>query len=93
MPRFIGNDARTGTQHIHPNAQQTVWRIRLTYTQQRLLPAEQVMCSLDTTDRGSRGTRAKRWYRWFASRDAIAQCRRSTRNMLDRACLIGPVAA
>ncbi len=92
MPKFIGNN-RQGVAIIHDNAQEAADRVRLTYSQQRLLPASNVVCSLDTTDRGSASSYAKRWYRWFASPAAINDCRRSTRNMLDRAGLIGPVAA
>jgi hypothetical protein len=94
MPRFIGNDARVGTQHLAPNMPEYPGvRVKLTYRQQLLLPAASVMCSLDTTDRGGARRYAKRWYRWFATSTAIADCRRSTRNMMDRAGLLGPVAA
>jgi hypothetical protein len=93
MPRFIGNSPRIGALHIYANAQPLPGvRAQLTYSQQRLLPADAVIVSLDTTDRGSKGRRAKRWFRWFATPDTINACRRATRNMLDRAGLSGPIA-
>ena len=93
MPKFIGNDARPETKHIHTDAMQTGERVRLTYAQQKLLPAAAVTCSLDTSDRGSKGSYAKRWYRWFASPDAINSCTRATQSMLARGRIQGPVAA
>lgn len=59
--------------------------VRLSYAQAKLLPAEVVRASLDTTDRGSKGSLAKRWYRWFAAADAIDACARSTPAMRARA--------
>jgi hypothetical protein len=90
MPKFIGNQARDGSIQIHDNALQNEDLVRLTYSQQKLLPASDVRYSLDTTDRGSKGTYAKRWYRWFTSRETITQSKRATQSMLTRAHVAGP---
>lgn len=77
MPNFIGR-VIMGASEIENNAKANDTRVRLSYSQAIRLPAEQVLCSLDTTDRGSRGSRAKRWYRWFAAPTAILACPAST---------------
>jgi hypothetical protein len=69
MPKFVGNP---GTAHLSRHNQDAgPGLVRLTYAQARLLPACDVACSLDTTDRGSKNSLAKRWYRWFARPDTI----------------------
>lgn len=84
MPRFIGNTIG-GAREIQDNAPELFpLRIRLTYAQAALLPAEDIEYSLDTSDRGGPGSLAKRWYRWFASADAIEACAKSTANMMAR---------
>lgn len=70
MPKFIGNKI-AGAEQIEDNAKETPTRVRITYVQAKKLPPSAVMCSLDTTDRGSKGSYAKRWYRWFADPSAI----------------------
>lgn len=86
MPKMIGNRI-DGASEIEANALASPGRIRLSYSQAKLLPAGDVMASLDTTDRGAARTRAKRWYRWFASPEAIERCPRSTKRMRDAVVL------
>lgn len=84
MPKFIGN-AISGATEIQANAATPPGHVRLSYSQAALLPAQQIVCSLDTTDRGGRRTYAKRWFRWFASSDHVLACPRATRLMRLRA--------
>lgn len=86
MPKLIGNVIH-GAVQIENNAKANANRIRITYSQAAKLAPTQVICSLDTTDRGGKGSYAKRWYRWFASPSAIAMSPNSTRNMRARAGL------
>lgn len=92
MPKMIGNWIEGATK-IEANASEDgETRVRLSYAQAVLLPASEIMASLDTTDCGSKRSLAKRWYRWFASADAILACPSSTCNMRDKA-LAAKVAA
>lgn len=81
MPKFVGSRIE-GARRIHDNAAPPLSHVPLTYAQARLLPASEVVCSLDTTDKGSAGCYAKRWFRWFAHRAAVMACKRSTPKML-----------
>lgn len=89
MPKFIGQKIENSTR-IQDNASEHPDRIRITYAQACMLPACEVLCSMDTMDRGSRGSYAKRWYRWFASPAAIL-AGRGTANMIARATRYGKV--
>jgi hypothetical protein len=85
MPKMIGNSIE-GAARIQDNAPAAGHeRVRLSYSQAILLPAGDVVCSLDTTDKGSPGRKAKRWYRWYASAAAILASPRSTKIMRERA--------
>lgn len=84
MPKFIGNQI-DGAKIIQDNAPETNERVKLSFSQARLMPPEQVLCSLDTTDRGSKGSLAKRWYRWFSHPKDILSNKRSTANMIAKA--------
>jgi hypothetical protein len=84
MPKFVGQTI-PGSSRIEDNMLPSSKRVKLTYSQARLMPPSHVMCSLDTTDRGSRGSLAKRWYIWYATPQAILTCPHSTANMMARA--------
>lgn len=56
MPKLIGNSIPGATQ-IEDNASPEEL-VKLSYSQARLLPVVDVVCSLDTTDRGSKGSYA-----------------------------------
>lgn len=74
MPKFVGAPAPRGAKRIEDNAFPVPGkRVKLAYSQMRLLRARDVMYSLDTTDKGSAGCLAKRWYRWFSSPRAILE--------------------
>ena len=91
MPRFIGQTI-AGATRIENNANPCFARVRLSYSQAALLPASEIMCSLDTTDRGSRGTKAKQWYRWFAHPVAILSSPKATARMRAAALAAAPDA-
>ena len=84
MPKFIGRQISNAIQ-IQDNAGENSCRVKLSYSQIKLLPHWLVICSLDTTDKGSKGSYAKRWFRWFASPSAILASSKSTENMLEKA--------
>lgn len=84
MPKFIGRTI-PGSVEIHKNAKEAPGRMKLAYSQAKLLEPERVMCSLDTTDRGGINSLAKRWYRWFAAPEYIAMHPNSTEKMKQRA--------
>lgn len=82
MPKFVGQSI-LGAIRLEDNlSPHGTERIRLSYSQAKLLPEAEVMKSLDTTDRGGPKSYAKRWNRWFASADSIMACPRSTKLML-----------
>lgn len=83
MPKFVGRRARAGTEQIQDNAgiDSVPGFVRLTYTQQLKLAPEDVVVSLDTTDRGSKGSYAKRWWRWFGRIEAVLACPDATSSM------------
>lgn len=89
MPKFIGNTIYKA-KRIQNNAAVPENCIRLSYSQAKLLPEENVICSLNTRDKGSAGSYAKRWFNWFANVQNIIRCERSTKLMLNRAtnCII-----
>ncbi len=86
MPKFIGNTIDGAPHDLDDNTiGALVGLTRLTYAQARLMPAEVIHTSLDTSDKGSRGVLAKRWFRFFAApRDVLANVD-STVNMIVRA--------
>lgn len=87
MPKFIGKKIAGATRSGIENATEKNFpgHVRLSFSQAKLLPAECVVCSLDTTDKGSKGSYAKRWYRWFAPAEAIANSPAATAKMRDAA--------
>ncbi len=100
MPKFIGRTI-PGSKRIGDNAMlsakgdvsatdESVYLsssvyVRLSYSQAAMLPPGEVLCSLDTTDRGGRNSYAKRWYRWFALASDIITAEHVTDNMLRKA--------
>lgn len=80
MPKFIGNTIK-GSIRIQDNAAPHESRIKLTYVQAIRLPANKIMASLNTSDKGSKGSYAKRWFNWYASPDTILNNENSTDNM------------
>jgi hypothetical protein len=80
MPKFIGCII-TEAKRIQDDAAPNLNRVKLSYNQARLLPPEQVICSMDTSDRGSKNCLAKRWYIWYAHPLTILACPRSTEKM------------
>lgn len=92
MPKFIGQTI-AGAKEIEPNARGNSTRVPLTYSQARLLPPADVMCSLDTTDRGGPRSLAKRWYRWFAHPLRILESSKATPLMRERAAQAYPTPA
>jgi hypothetical protein len=84
MPKFIGNII-FGAKKIQDNARVPEWCIALSFSQAKLLPPECIICSLNTSDRGSKGSYAKRWYNWFANVEDIINCKNSSKLMLERA--------
>lgn len=91
MPRFVGRPARVESTHMSSSHVKEAELVNLTWSQQCLLPARAVVYYMDCSDRGGPRRRAKRWNRWFTSRDIIANSPRTTRAMMDRAGLLGPV--
>jgi hypothetical protein len=91
MPKFVGRRI-TGATEIEANAERTEL-VRLTYSQAKLLPSNKVLCSLNTSDRGSIGRVAKRWYTWFAHPLDILECEQSTANMALRARAVLTIVA
>lgn len=85
MPKFIGKSIE-GSIRVEDNASDIdLKKVRITYSQAKLLPTNCVFCSLCTTDKGGRGTYAKRWYRWFASPWEILTNEETTKKMRRRA--------
>lgn len=85
MPKFVGCNI-PGSTRIQANAPSLRGvRVKLTYKQALLLPAEHIQRSLDTSDRGGVNQFAKRWYRWFAAPDHILLSSDATPNMRERA--------
>ena len=83
MPKFIGNVIE-GAVQIHDNCSPSKERIKLSFSQAILLPAKEIMCSLNTSDKGSKGSYAKRWYEWFALPETILKSPQSTQSMLEK---------
>jgi hypothetical protein len=68
MPKFIGRSKREGTRE---GLEGLARPVRLSWSQQRLLPADSVRVVLDTSDRGGPRRYAKRWWKWYADADTI----------------------
>ena len=85
MPKMIGNSIYGATHIAQHNARPSDDLVRLSYSQAVLLPASDISCSLDTTDRGGPGRVGKRWFRWFAAPRTILAHPRSTQIMRARA--------
>jgi hypothetical protein len=77
MPRFIGNRI-SGALQIDDNANASPGIVQLSYTQARLLRPDQIMCSLNTSDKGGRRRMAKRWFNWFARIEDVCACEHAT---------------
>lgn len=84
MPKFVGRTIG-GVKVIQNNAPQTKDRMKVSYSQAKLMPPNQVVCSLDTTDRGGKKTLAKRWYRWFVKPEDVLNNKNSTKAMIEKA--------
>ena len=77
MPKFIGHREHVENLELS-TAVNKKSLIKLSFSQKRLLPQNEVYYVLDTSDRGSAGSYAKRWNRWYATRETILNCPAST---------------
>ncbi|MCI0561931.1 MAG: hypothetical protein MN733_25880 [Nitrososphaera sp.] len=82
MPKFVGRTIEGSTEIPWGG---TMGKVKLSYSQAILLPAEDIYCYYNTSDRGSRGTLAKRWYEWYAKPEDILLCTHSTPRMRAKA--------
>jgi hypothetical protein len=77
--KFVGRSKRTGTLE---GLEGLARPVRLSWSQQRLLPADSVRVVLDTSDRGGPGRYAKRWWKWYADADTILDNPSATDRMI-----------
>ena len=70
MPRMIGKTLPEVRQE-NDNLCAIPGYTRIQFAQAAKLRTEDLLCSLDTTDKGGPNRRAKRWFRWFGKMDAV----------------------
>ena len=71
MPQFIGKSIKGCERIDEDNAWDVDGYVAITYSQAIKLDPSDLLCSLDTTDKGGPRRMAKRWYRWFGRRSAV----------------------
>lgn len=81
MPKFIGAKI-LNVKQIEDNAANQPQYVRLSYNQAVILNPEDLLCSLNTLDKGGKQVFAKRWYNWFGKIESIRRNPKSTKKML-----------
>lgn len=79
MPKFIGRTI-DGVPELDTHPDRRQWR-KISYSQAKLLNPQDIVCVLDTSDRGGIGRKAKRWYRWYAPLWVLVSHPAATANM------------
>lgn len=96
MPKFVGQSI-PGMIHVEDNATcgprgSLPNHVRLSYSQIKILAdnigSDNLVASLDTSDKGGRGACAKRWFRWFAYYRDVLTCEQSTPKMRAAALVV-----
>jgi len=86
MPKLIGHSPTAKNRPLSECPAQDEKRlIKISYSQKRLMPQNQVYYVYDTSDRGGIRTLAKRWYRWYALPENVAHAKLATENMKAKA--------
>lgn len=82
MPKFIGHreHAKNRETSVLPPMERKRL-VKISYSQKKLLPQDQVFFILDTSDRGGPKSLAKRWNRWYALPETLANSSTATPRM------------
>jgi len=83
MPKLIGHSPQTENRCISECSDKRL--VKISYSQKKLLPQNQVFYRYNTSDRGGIKTLAKRWYEWYALPETLAHAPKATENMKAKA--------